>query len=105
MSKATFHKVNEHVLIPILFILGSSTLFTLIYFVNELFTPEAYLKDFYLFDTSSIEEYKSRIVYIVIVLSVLILSQVLALKFKHWLLSALLVLISSVLLTVCIGYA
>ncbi|MEM8928642.1 MAG: hypothetical protein AAGC45_10595 [Bacteroidota bacterium] len=105
MKKAGFHKTNEHVLIPILFILGSMSVITLIYFINELVKPEHYMKAFYLFDHEEIAAYKRRISYLLVTLVIVLTGHLFALKYKRWLYTLTLIIINAALLFFCIRMA
>ena len=103
--KKEFDKINEHVLIPLLFVLGSMAVRAIMYFVNELFKPEARLQEFYLLDSDEILRYKKQSIYLIFGLCVSLVGPILGLKFKNRLLSAFLILANIVLLVLCIKLA
>ena len=105
MGQVKFHKVNEHILLPVLFILNTMSVMALIYFINELFAREAYLKEFYLFDANGIVQYREQTTYLIVALGIVLVAQGMALKYRNWLFSAFLIIVNSVLLVLCIGYA
>ena len=100
-----FHRTNEHVPIPILFIINSMGVLALVYFGNELFLSEAYYKSFYRFGPEEILAYKQQTRYSMAALGACLLGLVLVLKFKSWIASTLLILASTAVLILCLKYA
>lgn len=80
-------------------------LMALMYFVNELFKTDTYLREFYRFDAVEIDLYKRRTVYFIMALSASLLGLAFVLKYKNWLFSILWIVVNSILIVLCITYA
>lgn len=103
--KDSFHKINEHYLIPILFVLSSMSVIALVYFVNECLHSETYFKSFYGFDATQIAAYKTKMQLFIAALIAVLALKVLTLKYKSWLFSVAIILVNTILLIVLIQQA
>ena len=105
MKKTNFHKVNEHVLIPILFILSTMSVIALVYFINEFFISEAYLRNFYLFGTMEIKEYQRLATIFIVALTVMLMLHGFVLKYRNWVFSSFVIIVNTLLILLCFKYA
>lgn len=92
------HKINQHFLIPIMWLFGSSSFIALGYLVSEYFTTEDKFISYYSFSTIEITQYKHQVLLFIIANIAIIFLEIYCSRIKKWWLTSILIILNFLLL-------